>query len=118
MSGFPENKVLAYGAAIGLALVALAIVGGVVYFVDSVLSDEDPEPTIAEFSARILAKSALSNMDQSATLALCVATEYREDDDTWEIECTLEREDGTEVTLWEVTPNQEATLIGTRLDEG
>lgn len=100
--------ILAYVIAIGL---------GAYFLINELTKDRPPDSTISEFGARYLAKSAYSNMDHTVGLAVCNADGYRKDDDTWEIECILNREDTVETTRWEVAPNGAAELIDMQVEE-
>lgn len=97
----------------------ILIVGGYLLLTELTKSSP-PESTISEFGARYLAKSAYSNMTSNTVpTAVCDAIRYRSDEDTWDIECRFEREEEgvREITIWEVAPTGEATLVDTITEE-
>lgn len=100
-----------------IVAVAIAVAIGAYLVVTNVPEGSGPDSTLSEYDARYLAKSAYSTMESNTVgSAVCDAKEYRKDDDTWEIECRFDREDYREVTVWEVTSDGNATLIGTRYE--
>lgn len=98
-----------------LVLVVAAGIG--LYFLIADLTEDDaPEPTVPEFTARMLAKSAYYESDNTVADAVCDALHYRSADDTWEIECGIDREDEREITLWEVAPDRSTTQTEIRFE--
>lgn len=103
-------------------IVAWAIIAGigvaVLYTQVIANGDDGPQSTISEFNARRIAKSAYYTIDQTVSLAVCDALGWDKSTDVWQIECTLDRENGTERTLWDIDPDGQAHLRNTVLDEG
>ncbi len=94
---------LVFGAALVIG------VGAIIYALAS--GDEEPPPTstISQFGAERAAKMAYYDSDPTVSLATCMATEYVEATDIWNIECVLDREGAVVRTRWVVTPDGVAT---------
>jgi hypothetical protein len=115
----PENPSLVFAAAVVVVTAAAgAAIGSGIYFVLPELEGGNPRPkaTLSEFGARYVAKGEYTTMDSSAGPAVCDARKYHADDDLWEVECRLDRNGDTEITLWEVTPDLKAELIDTTFE--
>jgi hypothetical protein len=89
---------VAFGVALAIGVGAL-----VAWALDN---EEAPSPSVNEFNAAQAAKIAYFNTDPTVAPALCVAHGWNPDTDTWDVECTMEREGGAvERTRWEVFPD-------------